>query len=127
MGGVQWKKLQKWSYVLYATLFIHAMGIQVGSMLNPRGGRGEARPAVEITATTAKPPIRSNPELQGGAGRGGHQQSMGFADIQVGSQTKRYVHIASLLLIFGSYLYLRLRKARLKFSFRSRCFLSTRE
>jgi DMSO/TMAO reductase YedYZ heme-binding membrane subunit len=134
MGNVKWKKLQRWSYVLYATLFIHAIGIQAGSMLNPRE-REAPKPAVEVTVTTPEPPAgshRGNPEWQGRtergergnngnraesarpAERGGHQQSPGFADITVSSQTKRYIHIASLLLIFGSYLYLRLRKARLK-------------
>jgi DMSO/TMAO reductase YedYZ heme-binding membrane subunit len=118
MGGVRWKKLQRWSYILYATLFIHAMGIQVGGILNPREERGATRPSVEVTATSTKtvesPAHRNrrNSEVQGSAGRGGHQQSLGFADITVGSQTKRYVHIASLFLIFGSYLYLRVRKAR---------------
>ena len=38
IGAVKWKKLQKWAYVLYALLFIHAIGIQIGGMLNPRGG-----------------------------------------------------------------------------------------
>ena len=70
MGAVRWKKLQKWSYVLYATLFIHALGIQIGGILNPRGGH-HARPAVEIV-----------------------------------------IHLSSLFLIYGSYLYLRLRKAK---------------
>jgi DMSO/TMAO reductase YedYZ heme-binding membrane subunit len=149
MGSVRWKKLQRWSYVLYATLFIHAMGIQAGSMLNPMGGREMPEPAVEVTATAADAPDRNhreNPGLQGGraergergdrsavqpadstnransdnnraeaarpAGRGGHPQNTGFAEITVGRQTKQYIHIASLLLIFGSYLYLRLRKAK---------------
>jgi DMSO/TMAO reductase YedYZ heme-binding membrane subunit len=146
MGSVAWKKLQRWSYVLYAMLFIHAMGIQAGSMLNPRGGRGAQRPAVEVTAIAPDARNAENQGLQqqaerGGRGEGGErgdrnavqpavgngnrteaarpagggrQQSPGFADIQVGAQTRRNIHIASLLLIFGSYLYLRLRKARLK-------------
>lgn len=67
MGYARWKKLQKGSYILYATLFIHAMGIQIGGLLNPRGG--------EVTP-------------------------------------KQYIHILSLVLIYGSYLYLRLRKAK---------------
>jgi DMSO/TMAO reductase YedYZ heme-binding membrane subunit len=199
MGGVAWKKLQRWSYVLYATLFIHAMGIQVGGMLNPRGGRAPQQPAVEVTATTNAPDNRSseyqglqqragrsgrggergnrnaaqptdssnrveattpaehergnrnavqpadssnhnhdNSELQeragrsgrgnnnavqqaagngnqteaAQAGRGGHQPSSGFADIQVSAPVRQNIHIALLLLIFGSYLYLRLRKAK---------------
>jgi hypothetical protein len=143
MGSVRWKKLQKWSYVLYATLFIHAVGIQAGSMLNPREGREMPNPAtVNVTATDV-PDNRNteNSELQQRTGRGersennavqpagrhgnretgaatpaagsgGRPQSRGFADINVGSQTKQQIHIASLLLIFGSYLYLRLRKAR---------------
>ncbi|MDR0724539.1 MAG: hypothetical protein LBF59_00830, partial [Prevotellaceae bacterium] len=44
------------------------------------------------------------------AARGGRPQSLGFADIKVDALTKRYIHIASLLLIFGSYLFLRVRK-----------------
>ncbi|MDR1653224.1 MAG: hypothetical protein LBS01_06180 [Prevotellaceae bacterium] len=196
LGGVRWKKIQRWSYVLYAMLFIHAMGIQVGGMLNPRGGgRRALSPAVETTAITsaatrnlfaenlgmqqqaargerenrnaaqpadsskhsgaakgehrggrgnrnvAQPSGNDSQELHEHAergrygnnnavqqaagngnrteaatpsGRGGHQQSAGFADIKVGSQAKRYIHIASLLLIFGSYMYLRLKKAGLK-------------
>ncbi|MDR2814523.1 MAG: ferric reductase-like transmembrane domain-containing protein [Prevotellaceae bacterium] len=130
MGSVRWKKLQRWSYVLYAMLFIHAICIQVGSALNPRGGRGTPQPAAElIAATTAAPDGRS--ERSGARGdavqpaadngnraetarpaEGGRPQSQGFADINVSSQAKRSIHIASLLLIFGSYLYLRLRKAK---------------
>jgi DMSO/TMAO reductase YedYZ heme-binding membrane subunit len=155
MGYVRWKKLQRWSYVLYAMLFIHAMGIQVGAALNPRGGRGSAaseRPSVEVTATTvdrssSARSLRVNPAMRGGAENsstrgdsiavgqssadrnpgvdahqsaearpaasprsGGRQHSPGFADLTVGQPTKRYVHMASLFLIFGSYVYLRLRK-----------------
>ena len=75
IGVVKWKKLQKWAYVLYALLFIHAIGIQVGGMLNPRGG-------------------------------------VSFSEIELSRQIRQYIHIISLLLIYVSYLYLRLRKAR---------------
>ncbi|MDR1526671.1 MAG: ferric reductase-like transmembrane domain-containing protein [Dysgonamonadaceae bacterium] len=139
MGNVKWKKFQRWSYVLYATLFIHAMGIQAGAWLNPRE-REAPKPVVEVTAKTDMHNHENsrNPELQGRTEKGergdknavqtadkrgnraetarpagsGRPQSLGFADINVGSQTKRYIHIASLLLIFGSYLPLRLRKAK---------------
>jgi DMSO/TMAO reductase YedYZ heme-binding membrane subunit len=146
MGGVKWKKWQRWSYVLYATLFIHAMGIQVGYMLNPRGGREMSTPVVEVVAAKTDAPDDHNAENQkwqqrpgrgerGERGdknavqsmtgdnnnrtetakpaeRSGHQQSPGFADIKVSSSTKRNVHIVSLILIFVSYLFLRLRKAK---------------
>ena len=124
MGSIQWKKLQKWSYVLYALLFIHAAGIQVGGMLNPRGGgraqtentqapnhraaaEGMPDPGGEERARARE---QANPERRHGGS--GHGQSASVADIQVGQQAKQYIHIFSLVLIFGSYLYLRLRKAR---------------
>ena len=144
MGCVAWKKVQRWSYVLYAMLFIHAMGIQVGGILNPRGGRGAQRPVAEITVTApdvSEARSAENREFRqqaergerggrgnrdavqsaGSGGRGeaarpaehgGRQQSPSFADIQVSAPTRWSIHIASLLLIFGSYLYLRLRKAK---------------
>jgi DMSO/TMAO reductase YedYZ heme-binding membrane subunit len=135
LGARRWKKIQQWSYVLYAMLFIHAMGIQVGAMLNPREGRGLS---VEVTATTSGAPNSRNVENRGlqqraergdgnavrpadssnsndaarSAGRSARQPSSAFANINVSPQAKRHVHIVSLLLIFGSYLYLRTRKAK---------------
>lgn len=138
MGQTKWKKLQKWSYVLYATLFIHAMAIQIGGMLNPRGGQAQ-RPAAVTTAVaqTQQPSQRetarpTGDEKRGNRGSenarpaennkptaqtarpasGGRAPSMGFADIKVSAKTKGYIHIVSLILIYGSYLYLRLRKAK---------------
>jgi DMSO/TMAO reductase YedYZ heme-binding membrane subunit len=99
MGAVKWKKLQRWAYVLYALLFIHAMGIQAGAMLNPRESAAP-KPATEVTATAARPAANGRP------------QTLGFADIKVSTQTRQYIHVASLLLIFGSYLHLRVRKAK---------------
>ncbi len=157
MGGVRWKKLQRWSYVLYATLFIHAMCIAIGGMLNPRGGGGASKQAsaIEVTASVAEQARderrghgeaassdRENRKEQGDAaarpergerkgrsevtgsektGQGqqavraassGRTPTKGFADIEVSVQAKRYIHIFSLILIFGSYLFLRLRKAK---------------
>ncbi|MDR2920526.1 MAG: ferric reductase-like transmembrane domain-containing protein [Tannerella sp.] len=215
MGQKKWKKLQRWSYVLYATLFIHAMCIQIGGMLNPRGGGHTSKPATETTAAVgqghgdaAKPmevgerrdaevsqergdkrdsevagstgdgcgeqgetsgsgerrgrrggenaetdkreglddagkagPERNRLSSEGESARpergeqkgqnevagsergdqsqqtarpagGGRAPSKGFADIEVSAQTKRYIHLISLILIYGSYLFLRLRKAK---------------
>ncbi|MDR0753830.1 MAG: ferric reductase-like transmembrane domain-containing protein [Prevotellaceae bacterium] len=150
MGNIKWKKLQRWSYVLYAMLFIHAAGIQAGFMLNPRE-REQSKPAVEVSATiseTHNGRNRGNSELQKQddrdkrkdrntvqavvdsvkqrdskagrtevtqpAGNSRHQPGRGFAEIKVDAPTKRCIHTVSLFLIFGSYLYLKLRKARRK-------------
>ncbi|MDR0421089.1 MAG: ferric reductase-like transmembrane domain-containing protein [Prevotellaceae bacterium] len=140
MGNIKWKKLQRWSYVLYAMLFIHSAGLQAGFMLNPRE-RESPKPAVEVTATadtvrnsnnrekrglpkqaaTGERNAKNAPAVNGSrteaakpTAQNEHRQSRGFADIQVGTKAKRYIHTASLFLIFGSYLYLRLRKKKLK-------------
>jgi len=138
MSAVKWKKLQRWSYGLYALLFIHAMGIQIGGMLNPRVS---SRPDIEATAPAPTQGRESNPgenrrtesgrpERQGqgertertqpsqgqqassGRGPSGRAPSKGISDIEVSRQTRQYIHIASLLLIYGSYLFLRVRKAK---------------
>jgi len=133
LGGVKWKKLQRWSYVLYALMFFHAIGIQAGGMLNPRGGA--PRPAVETVtpaanvrsndaanarpAESARPTEDARSERQVGGqrtgqarGPAGRAPSKGISDINVSPQTRQYIHIISLFLIYGSYLYLRLRKAK---------------
>lgn len=140
MGNVTWKKFQKWSYVLYATLFIHAIGIQTGGMLNPRGGHAPKTATVETVAvqrntaggqgadSNAVKQVENsrrngNREMAGQAGSRQNEQTTspagegrmpakGFADIEVSAQAKRYIHFFSLILIYGSYLFLRLRKAR---------------
>ncbi|MDR2679931.1 MAG: hypothetical protein LBC47_03885 [Tannerella sp.] len=132
MSGTAWKKLQKCSYVLYALLFIHAAGIQAGGLLNPRGGGGghaqientqapDNRLAVENVRDQTDERARGTRPVQPenvsaspspGRGGGGRVQSIGFADIKVSPRAKQHIHLISLILIFGSYLYLRLRKAR---------------
>jgi DMSO/TMAO reductase YedYZ heme-binding membrane subunit len=118
MSAVKWKKLQKWSYALYATLFIHAVGIAAGGMMNPRESAAP-RPAVEVSAQTAANP-RSEQAARPMENRAQNTQSApprrampkSFSDFQVSRQTRQYIHLASLVLIYGSYLYLRVRKAR---------------
>ena len=137
MGGVAWKKLQRWSYVLYALLFVHAIGIQIGGMMNPRAA-APPRPVVEAVAPApaantqandtvpARPTESARPERQVGQqtgqpaavgqvrppAAGGRAPSKGISDIKVSRKTIQYIHIVSLFLIYGSYLYLRVRKAR---------------
>ena len=120
MDAVKWKNLQKWSYVLYATLFIHAAGITIGGMMNPRE-RSVPQPAIEVSAQTAierpqseqvaRPTDNRGQNVQAGGGRG-RVMPKSFTDFQVARETRQYIHLISLVLIYGSYLYLRLRKAK---------------
>ncbi|MDR1403568.1 MAG: ferric reductase-like transmembrane domain-containing protein [Tannerellaceae bacterium] len=134
MDHIKWKKLQKWAYVLYATLFIHAAGIQTGGLLNPRGGHAPSPVTVEATVTENTRPneqrenARPNEQSKQGErikpdkntqsvqtarpATNERMPSKGFSDIKVTAPQKGYIHIISLILIYGSYLYLRLRKTK---------------
>lgn len=133
MGNVKWKKFQKLSYPFYALLFIHAMGIQVGGLINSAENTRQQTQLVEmkpsretgnnskanvtdstkerIVPNQIKTPTSTQSKVAS-SGRGGHGRSIGFSDINVSREVKRYIHISSLILIFGSYLYLRVSKAR---------------
>lgn len=71
LGNKKWKKVQKWSYVLYAMLFVHSTTLHIGWLI-------DSDPNDKIY------------------------------------HIKEYISIISTLLIFTSYLILRLRKAKNK-------------
>lgn len=141
MGNVLWKKVQWWSYVLYAMLFVHSMGLQIGGILNAKAAPDA--PRTEMVAQQAAPSHENAPQQRGEQARGirggnvdrsqagnprggkeenaqpqsnaaahGRSKQASLADIKIDRNVKRYIHVASVLLIFGSYLYLRIRKAR---------------
>ncbi|MFR9602344.1 MAG: hypothetical protein SNG02_00550 [Rikenellaceae bacterium] len=196
LGTQKWKAVQKWSYGLYAMLFIHAMGLNLGGYISdkaraeqmaaraaaqtemvaearperqPRtegesqegqrperparaegesqeGQRPERQPRTEGESQEGQRPERparaegeSQEASQGGHGpqqqqgpqasQGGQQQgqpqaqasqgghghgrpSFKFAEIEIDRTNKRLVNMLILVLIYGSYLYFRLRKSR---------------
>lgn len=134
MGGKRWKKVQKWSYGLYAMLFIHSLCLQVGGMVsdNARAAQ-QSKPQSNIESTHSHAHSSSHahtaqaqqanegasnvknaeqPKAQASSGHGGRPQSFKFADLEVSRGTKRWVNIIFLFLIYGSYLYLRVNKAK---------------
>ena len=90
MSVFTWKKIHKLAYVFYAAMFIHAMGISVGGILNTPPS--SPRQTIEIQATGSLP--------------------TSITDYRLPLQTRRYIQVASLLLIYGSYVVLRVRKSR---------------
>ncbi len=110
LGGIRWKKIQKWSYVLYVLLFVHAMGLQVGRMVTSNASENRAKTEVVANADSRE----QQPQAQQGHGGGGRAPSKGIADIQISSTVKQWISIYSFLLIYGSYLILRVRKAKMK-------------
>ncbi|MDR1762789.1 MAG: hypothetical protein LBR64_02365 [Dysgonamonadaceae bacterium] len=110
LGGVRWKKVQWWSYVLYAMIFTHSILLSVSRLVGGgrgghggggggRGGREMAQQAGEAVSQAGEA-IRHGAEM---ASRGGGHG---------GSNITAIIGIISVCLIFGTYLFLRIRKAR---------------
>lgn len=122
LGGIKWKRIQKWSYVLYATLFIHAMGLQVGRMVTSNAAEKKAKTEIvanssdkqEAAPAQGRRGENAQPTPQAQQGHGGRGPSKGISDIQISSTAKQWISVCSLLLVYGSYLILRVRKARKK-------------
>ncbi|MFI3289323.1 MAG: hypothetical protein SNH55_04700 [Rikenellaceae bacterium] len=137
LGTKRWKSIQKWSYGLYAMLFIHALGLQVGSLISSaaREKQMSQQPRTEQVqmahgAQTPQQGGESRGPQQAQAGQGGAPQqgqapqaaqqhghgrpkSFSFVDnITISRTTKSWIHIFTLFLVYGSYLYFRLRKAK---------------
>ena len=52
LGALRWKKIQRWSYLLYAMIFTHSVCLHIGLLLN--GGHGGGRgphTGIAITST----------------------------------------------------------------------------
>ncbi len=135
LGTKRWKSIQKWSYGLYAMLFIHALGLQVGSIISsaarekqmsqqPRTEQiqmahgaqapqqGEARGPQAQASHGGAPQQGQAPHASQPQGHG-RPKSFSFVDnITISRTTKGWVHIFTLFLVYGSYLYFRLRKAK---------------
>ncbi len=133
MGQKRWKSVQRWSYALYAMLFIHAVGIQLGGAIsyNARQKANQEKVVVEQPAAKAseghshgaqQPAAQaseghSHDTQQPAAGASsahGHSKpkSFSFADVEVNRACKAKVNILIYILVYGSYLVLRLRKAK---------------
>ncbi len=121
LGTKKWKSIQKWSYGLYAMLFIHSMCLSVGGLIsdNARAANQASQARVEMTASVQQGGHVSQQQQQGSgqqasAQQGGHGKPRGFAfaDIEISRACKRWVNIFALIIIYGSYLYFRLRKAK---------------
>ncbi|MFI3280319.1 MAG: hypothetical protein SNG49_03355 [Rikenellaceae bacterium] len=145
LGTKRWKSVQKWSYALYAMLFIHSVFLQLGGLIsdNARAEQQAAqRQNIEVVeaghshgpqqqaqgghgqqaqAGHGVPQAQAGhgPQQQGGAPAqaqsGGHSHgpsSFKFTSIEIPRSTKRVISIVIYFMVYGSYLYFRIRKAR---------------
>ncbi len=146
LGTQRWKSIQKWSYGLYAMLFIHAMGLSLGGYISDKareeqqaaraaqtemvadnkGGRPQRAEGQQAQQgdRAERPQRAEGQQAQQGHGapqqaqaqQGGHgkkPQPFKFEEIEISRGSKRIINIVIYILIYGSYLYFRLRKAKL--------------
>ncbi len=138
LGTKRWKSIQKWSYGLYAMLFIHSVFLQLGGLIsdNARAEQQAAqRQNIEVVEAShshgpqqqaqgghGAPQGGQGQQVQGGHGApqqqaqsGGHghgPSSFKFTSIEIPRSTKRVISIVIYFVIYGSYLFFRIRKAR---------------
>ena len=132
MGGKKWKSWQKWSYGLYAMLFIHSVGLQVGGLMSYNAAQAKMEAKTEVVAAPAKTEAVAQaahsdkkaaaPQAKQGetkaapakaqSGHGHGPKRFSFADVKVPRDTKAIINIIIYCLIYGSYLFFRLRKAK---------------
>ncbi|MFI3239550.1 MAG: ferric reductase-like transmembrane domain-containing protein [Bacteroidales bacterium] len=137
MGYKKWKSVQKWSYALYAMLFIHSIGLSVGSMISDNAREtAQSKAKVEQVAEGKATPTQGQQQghgqpaqaqmqqgqqqghgqpaqAQAAPSHGGRQKPFSFTEkVEISRGDKRVIHIIVLFLIYGSYLVLRIRKAK---------------
>lgn len=98
MSYKRWKSIQRWSYLLYATLFIHATGIKVSSAIRYH----DMQQVVEHV----------NIEDHSSDSHHGVSNRFSFKEVEVQGDTRAYINISIYILIYGSYLVLRVNKAK---------------
>lgn len=137
MGYKKWKSVQRWSYALYAMLFIHSTGIDAGSLVTywerqEKMAKAEvvAAPALQNngqsgsdqTPHAAFAPLQKREKAsflgmsmkEEKGMEGGNHNFMGkfkFSNVEFSTPCKCIANILILISIYGSYLYLRLKKA----------------
>ena len=124
MGGKTWKKVQWWSYPLYAMLFIHATGLQAGMIISSNAMAAQ-KAKTELVAQA-----NANEDKQMVQAKGGEKAKIttaknreqakvtpkarskrfSFSNIKVSRTSKSIIRIIIYVLVYGSYLFFRLRK-----------------
>ncbi len=114
MGGQRWKSVQRWSYGLYAMLFIHAVGLQLGGLISYNARQAQQSAQVQVSMVES-PRDSHAPQVAGGQQpqpqqRPQRQKPFNFEQIEFSRPVKSGLNIFILFAVYGSYLILRLRK-----------------
>ncbi|MFR9651462.1 MAG: ferric reductase-like transmembrane domain-containing protein [Rikenellaceae bacterium] len=75
LGSKRWKSIQRWSYVLYAMLYIHSMGINIGSIMNSNAREAQMARVEQSSAPTQREGAPQQRQQHGGEQPQGRPQS----------------------------------------------------
>ena len=132
LGSKKWKATQRWSYALYAMLFIHALGIDTGSLITTYAKERIASKVEDVSVAKDAPksqsshfmmsdqntPKSTNTEhassqiskSQSSKPKHGRSAGFSFAEYTLPAKSKLITNICVLFLVYGSYLFFRLKK-----------------
>lgn len=127
LGSRRWKKVQRWSYALYAMLFIHSVGMDAGSLIRQIEQEQSTHKEIRINVSSQSGNSLANKDSQIQASflgmsmkqetkqKGGHHDFSGkfkLSNVQFSPMCKSIVNIFILVVLYGSYLFFRLKKAQ---------------
>lgn len=130
LGTKKWKSIQKWSYGLYAMLFIHSFCILLGGIISTNAHEAQmaSQPKSEIVQSAPNghsdspkksmeqghgdAPKKAAPQAAPSKGHGGKPKPFLLSEISMSRTCKSWINLVILCLVYVSYLVLRVRKSR---------------
>ncbi len=118
MGAKNWKSTQRWSYALYAMLFIHAVGLKAGDLVSSHAREQKAKiEIVEKAKTAISNTVDAVKDSKAGqavtkASESARPKRFNLANVEPSRNFKYWANIIIYIAVYGSYLVLRLRKAK---------------
>lgn len=109
-----WKKIQRSAYVLYALLFIQSFGLHLSGLINHNAYMETEKAQTELLAKqeAEAAEIAEKKALYESRGWTYRPEPFSFAKYEVPQPLHRYFNMTVLILIYGSYVILRVRKAK---------------
>lgn len=109
-----WKRIQWFAYPLYALLFVQSFGLHLSSLINHNAYMKTEQAKIELAAEqeAKAAEIAEKKALYESRGWTYRPEPFSFANYEIPEPVYRYFNMAVLILLYGSYVILRVRKAK---------------
>lgn len=109
-----WKKIQWFAYPLYALLFVQAFGLHLSSLINHNAYMKTEKAQIELVEKqkAEEAEIAEKKALYESRGWTYRPEPFSFAKYGIPEPMYRYFNMTVLIVLYGSYVVLRVRKAR---------------